>query len=133
MKGILPVLIIGGGLLLTGIPAAAHHSFAATYDLAKEITLQGKMVRVSLRSPHSFFYVEVKAEDGRMHRWSFEGAGATQFAQQRVTRDSFKAGDFVEVVGNPAHSKTSYRARLIKITRPSDGKSWGSRPGEVVD
>ena len=68
-----------------------------------------------------------------MQRWSFEGAGAAQFAQQGVTRDSFKIGDYVQVLGNPARSKTSYRARLVKITRPSDGKSWGGRAGEVVD
>ena len=133
MKGTLLVLIIAAGMLLTGTPATAHHSFGSTYDVAKEITLEGKVVQVSLRSPHSFFYVEIRAEDGTMQRWSFEGAGAAQFAQQGVTRDSFKIGDFVQVLGNPARSKTSYRARLVKITRPSDGKSWGGRAGEVVD
>ena len=133
MKGTPLVLIIAAGMLLTGIPAAAHHSFGSTYDVAKELTLEGKVVQVSLRSPHSFFYIEVKVEDGSTQRWSFEGAGAAQFAQQGVTRDSFKIGDLVQVLGNPARSKTSYRARLVKITRPSDGKSWGGRAGEVVD
>jgi hypothetical protein len=115
------------------VPASAHHSFGATYQVDKEITLEGKVVQVSLRSPHSFFFVEAKDETGEVRRWSIEGAGAGQFAQQGVTRDSFKVGDPVKVIANPARSADSYRGRLIKITRTTDGKSWGGRPGEVVD
>ena len=133
VKVTLLALLIAAGLLLTGTPADAHHSFGSTYNVQKEIELAGKVVQVSLRSPHSFFFVEAKDENGTTQRWSIEGAGAAQFAQQGVTRDSFKIGDLVNVVGNPARSKTSYRARLVKIVRPSDGKSWGTRAGEVVD
>src|SRR6266850_1585655 len=32
-----------------------------------------------------------------------------------------------------ARSADSYRGRMIKITRPSEGKTWGGRAGEVVD
>jgi hypothetical protein len=114
-------------------PAAAHHSFAGTYDVGKEITINGKIVEVSLRSPHSFFFVEAADSKGVVQRWSIEGASASQFAQQGVTKDALKIGDVVEIVGNPARSMmTSFRARLIKITRPADGWSWGSRTGETV-
>jgi len=133
VKVALLTVVIASGLFLTSIPAAAHHSFGSTYDVQKEIELDGKVVQVSLRSPHSFFYIEAKDESGQLQRWAIEGAGAAQFAQQGVTRDSFKIGDVVHVIGNPARSKESYRARLVKIIRPSDGKSWGSRAGEVVD
>ena len=125
--------VIASVFLFTILPADAHHSFGSTYDVQKEIELEGKVVQVSLRSPHSFFYIEAKDQAGQLQRWAIEGAGAAQFAQQGVTRDSFKIGDLVQVIGNPARSKDSYRARLVKITRPSDGKSWGSRAGEVVD
>jgi hypothetical protein len=127
------VLGVAFGIMLAAIPADAHHSFGATYIVEKEITLEGKVVQVSLRSPHSFFFVEAKDETGEVRRWSIEGAGAGQFAQQGVTRDSFKVGDPVKVIANPARSVESYRGRLIKITRTTDGKSWGGRPGEVVD
>jgi len=119
--------------IVGGLPAEAHHSFAGTYDVNKEITLKGKIVEVSLRSPHSFFFVEAPDPKGVVQRWAIEGASASQFAQQGVTRDALKVGDVVEIVGNPARSMmTSFRARLIKITRPSDGWSWGSRAGETV-
>ena len=132
VKVALLALLIAAGLLFT-VPADAHHSFGSTYNVQKEIALEGRVVQVSLRSPHSFFYVEAKDESGQVQRWAIEGAGAAQFAAQGVTGDSFKIGDQVTVIGNPARSKDSFRARLVKITRPADGKTWGSRAGEVVD
>jgi len=125
-------LVIAMGL--SGVPAAAHHSFSGTYDIKKEITLKGKIVEVTFRSPHSFFFIEVVDEQGMPQRWSIEAASAAQFQSQGVSRDSFHVGDPVEVVANPARSATvlSYRGRLLKIVRTTDGKSWGSRPGEAV-
>jgi len=119
--------------LLSSRPAVAHHSFAGTYDAAKEVTIKGKLVEVSLRSPHSFFFVDAEDASGKVQRWAIEGASASQFAQQGVTRDALKVGDVVEVIGNPARSMTTgSRARLLKITRTTDGWSWGTRPGEQV-
>lgn len=119
--------------MLSSLPVQAHHSFGGTYNVDKQITITGKMVQVSLRSPHSFFYVEVEDANGLVQRWAIEGAGAGQFAQQGISKDAFKIGDPVEVVANPSRSPNSTRARLIKITRTTDGKSWGTRVGETVD
>ena len=126
-------LLIAFVLLLLSCPVAAHHSFGGTYDVEKKITLKGKMVQVSLRSPHSFFFVEVEDSKGTTERWAIEGAAAAQFAQQGVDKDVFKIGDPVEVIANPSRSPNSTRARLIKITRTTDGKSWGGVAGQVVD
>ena len=119
--------------LLACLPAGAHHSFGATYDVSKEITIKGTLVQTSLRSPHSFFYVEGEDDKGVPQRWSIEGASASQFAQQGVDRAAFKVGDQVEVIANPARSATSLRGRLLKIARPSDGHTWGTRAGETVN
>jgi len=119
--------------LLSSVPLQAHHSFGGTYDVDKQITIKGKMVQVTLRSPHSFLYVEVPDASGEAQRWVIEGAGAAQFSQQGVNKDFFKVGDPVEVIVNPSRSPNSTRARLIKITRTTDGKSWGSKTGETVD
>jgi hypothetical protein len=119
--------------VLSTTPAKAHHSFGGTYDVSRQITIKGKIVQVSLRSPHSFLYVEVEEPDGSAQRWVLEGAGAGQFAQQGVNKDAFRIGDPVEVVCNPSRSPNSTRARLISIVRTTDGKSWGTRVGEVVN
>jgi DNA/RNA endonuclease YhcR with UshA esterase domain len=119
--------------MLSSLPVLAHHSFGGTYNVDKQITIKGKVVQVTLRSPHSFFYVEVEDAKGTVQRWAIEGAGATQFAQQGINKDAFKIGDPVEVVANPSRSPNSTRARLIKITRTTDGKSWGTGAGEIVN
>ncbi len=132
LKASLLVLAAAATLLLTGLPAQAHHSFAATYIGEKEITVEGNVVQIALRSPHSFFFVEAKDEKGVVRRWAFEGAAATQLTNQGVSRDTFKVGDPVKVIANPSRDPEAYRGRMIKITRTTDGKSWGGRAGETV-
>jgi hypothetical protein len=133
MKVTLIVLLTAIAVMLSTLPAEAHHSFGGTYDVEKKITLKGKMVQISFRSPHSFFYVEVPDSSRTVQRWAIEGAAAAQFAQQGIDKDVFKIGDPVEVIANPSRSPNSTRARLIKITRTTDGKSWGGAAGQVVD
>src|SRR6266850_1176238 len=129
MKVVLFAMLITVVMLLSSLSVTAHHSFGGTYDVEKKITLKGKMVQLSLRSPHSFFFVEVADSKGTVERWAIEGAAAAQFAQQGVDKDVFKIGDPVEVIANPSRSPNSTRARLIKITRTTDGKTWGGVEG----
>ena len=53
MKTTLFILIVTAAIMFASVPAGAHHSFGSTYQVEKEITLEGKVVQVSLRSPHS--------------------------------------------------------------------------------
>lgn len=127
------VALAGVLAVIVTAPISAHHSFGGTYDVSRTITITGKMVQVTLRAPHSFLYVEVQDPDGTTRQWVIEGATAAQFARQGIDKDAFKIGDAVEVVGNPSRSPNSTHARLIKITRTSDGKTWGSKVGETVN
>ena len=121
-------------LLVAGVAGLhAHHSFTGAYNVDKTITISGKIVQIALRSPHSFFYVESQGPDGAAQQWAIEGASAGQFAQQGVDANAFRVGDLVDVTANPSRTPNSTRARLLKIVRPSDGKSWGTGAGEKVD
>ena len=121
------VLAVDTTVVLLSSMAEAHHSFTGAYNVDKTVVIKGKIFQITLRSPHSFFYVETM--DGK--QWAVEGAAAGQFAQQGVDRDTFKVGDVVEVTANPSRTENSTRARLIKIIRPSDGKSWGFHAAET--
>ena len=125
-------LLVIAGVFLTGITAAAHHSIIGTYDFKKEVKLDGKLVQVQLRNPHSFIHVEAPDDKGVMQRWALEWGGAGQLVNQGVDRNSLKIGDKVVVTGNPSRNGDT-RMRLTTIRRPSDGFGWGTRPGEVVD
>ena len=122
------VLLVAVLVLIPAMTANAHHSFAATYEEDKKITVEGKVVQFLLRNPHSFIHIEVTDEAGKPVTWSIEGAPATQM--KTTGGDALKLGDHVTVVCNPARSADAHRGRLLTITRPSDGWSWTARGGE---
>jgi hypothetical protein len=118
--------------LVAGTTAYAHHSYSATYDVNKEIKLEGKLVQFVYRNPHSFVHLQAPDENGVEQRWAVEWSGGGQLANQGVTRESLKVGDEVIIIGRPSRVPGEYRALMVKLTRPSDGFTWGS-PGQAVE
>ena len=114
--------------LVASTAAYAHHSYSATYDVNKEIKLEGKLVQFIYRNPHSFVHLQAPDENGVEQRWAVEWSGGGQLANQGVTRESLKVGDEVVIIGRPSRVPGEYRALMVKLTRPSDGFTWGS-PG----
>jgi len=126
-------MILTAGLLLSAIAAFAHHSLGATYDGNKTIQLDGKILQLLLRNPHSFLQVEAPDDKGVMQRWSLEWRSAGSLGQQNIKRYSLKAGEEVVVTINPSRTPADHRGALVTLHRKSDGFGWGTRPGEVVE
>jgi len=133
MKRLLVALLVAGACAFAATQASAHHSFAATYIEDKAVTIEGELVQVLFRNPHSFVHMTVKERDGMMVRYSIEWGGAAQLGGQGVTRETLKLGDRLVISGNPGRNPSDHRVRMISLRRPSDGFGWGTRPGEVVD
>jgi hypothetical protein len=110
--------------MLLGAPVHGHHSFAATYFVDQEISIDGTLTQFMFRNPHSFVKVSAKDSKGQEQIWSIEWGGGAQLTQQHVTRDTLKAGDHVIVTGNPGRDPNEHRIRLHKIVRTSDGWTW---------
>jgi len=123
MKHALLILLIASALFC-GSRAYGHHSFAATYFVDQEITIEGTLTQFLYRNPHSFVKVDVPDSAGKMQTWSVEWGGGAQLTQEHVTRDTLKDGDHVIVTGNPGRDSEEHRIRLHKIVRPSDGWKW---------
>ena len=118
--------------LATATGAYAHHSYAATYDVTHEITIEGKLAQFVYRNPHSFVHVVTSSEKGAGERWAVEWSGTTQLGNAGVTRESLKVGDLVVITARPSRVQGEYRALMLRLKRPSDGFTWGS-PGQQVD
>jgi len=122
------ILIVPMALLLVNT-LFAHHSFTATYDTGKTVSVEGKVVQFLLRNPHSFLHIEVKNKDGKTEVWNIEWAAAGQLGG--TIASSIKAGDLVTISGNPARDPADLRLRMVNIKR-TDGQTWGFDPGQVV-
>ena len=135
MKVRLIVLLIAAAALtsLSTIPLSAHHSFAATYFEDKQEKIEGELAQFLFRNPHSFVHVDVKQPNGELVRYAVEWGGGGQLGRQGVSRDTLKVGDHVIIVGNPGRNPEDHRLRLMRLQRPSDGYTWGTRPGETFD
>ena len=132
MKRALFVLLIAGALSYS-VQVEAHHSFAATYFTDKTVTIEGKLVQLLFRNPHSFIHVEAPDQNGVLRRWGVEWGAVNSLQGQGVSRETFKVGDHIVIMGNPSRDTSDYRIRMITITRPLDGLTWGGRPGERID
>jgi hypothetical protein len=127
------VILLAAAVALAASTASAHHSFAATYETGKSITLEGAIVQFVYRNPHSFVHVDAPDATGVSQRWAVEWGGTTQLAQAGVKRDSLKIGDKVVISGRPSRVPGEYRVLMVNLKRPSDGFTWGRNANEVVD
>jgi hypothetical protein len=127
------LLVIASAIFVAVTTASAHHSFGATYEVNKQIKLEGKIAQFVYRNPHSFVHVEAPDAAGVQQRWAIEWGGTAQLTTAGVQRDTLKVGDHVLVTGRPSRVPGEYRVLMVTLTRPSDGFTWGRRANEVVD
>ena len=88
--------------IAAAFPAAAHHSFPAQYDIAKPITLTGKVTKVEWTNPHIFIYIDVPDDKGAVVNWALEMGGPNALLRLGWKRDSLKADDLITVEGSLA-------------------------------
>jgi hypothetical protein len=107
----------------------------AVYESTKTQTIEGKIVAVQIRSPHSFVQVEVneKDEEGNPLRYGIEWGSASQLTRSGIDGKTLKIGDVVKVTGRPGRDPRDHRMLVMTMVRPSDGWKWPTREGEVVD
>ena len=124
-------LLFGLVLAAAALPAAAHHSFPAQYDIDKPISLTGKVTKVEWTNPHIFIYADVPAADGAVVSWAFEMGGPNALLRQGWKRDSLKPGDLVTFEGSLARDGSNLvNARTVTMTETGRKMFAGSSGGD---
>ena len=127
MKSRLLALMVGA-ILMSGMTAFAHHSFAGSYIEDKTVTIEGKVVQFDIRNPHSFINIEV-TKDGKASRWGGEWGGVTQLSEGGVNKFTLKVGDKVIIEGAPSRDSEEHKVLIRTVTRPASGTTpefkWG--------
>ena len=82
MKHIVCTLLVS--VATAGVPASAHHSFAAEYFEEQSVSIEGELVQFEYRSPHAWVYVMGKDSNGQMQRFAAEWSNPNRLARQGI-------------------------------------------------
>ena len=107
--------------VLTAAPGlAGHHSFAAQYDADKQVTLVGTITKVEWTNPHTYFYLDVTDDAGKIVNWAVEGGAPNVLYREGWKPTSLKAGDRVTILGARAKNGSN-QVNALSVRLP-DGR-----------
>ena len=112
--------------MILGLTAAAsgHHSFAAYYFEDQSIQIEGEIVEVQFKAPHTWVHVVSREPSGSAKRYAAEWANPSRLERDGMTKDTLKVADVVQIWGSPSRDPNDGRIHLKRIVRPSDGWEW---------
>ena len=88
-------IAIASTIVLLANAAGAHHSFATHYDTTNVVEINGVLSSVKMRSPHSFFEVDVVTDSGATETWEVEAHAVPILRRLGITRETLKVGDTI--------------------------------------
>jgi len=115
----LAAIILAAGIAGQG---QAHHSFAAEFDAAKPVTVEGEVTKIRIVNPHSWIYLDVKNKDNSVTNWGFEFGTPILLKTKGLAKEDVEPGTHVRIEGYRSRNGGSFGyTRLVKL---SDGRSF---------
>jgi hypothetical protein len=116
MKTSFGIFVAAVMLLITAVPAIAHHAFAAEYDADQPVTLKGKVTKFEWTNPHARFYIDVADAKGVVTNWNLELASPNVLKRNGWSSKLLQIGDTVTVEGSRAKDGSKMaNARVVTL------------------
>jgi hypothetical protein len=106
-------------VILFAGPIFAHHG-AAAYDTSENTTLKGTVVEFDFINPHCQLFLNVTDDSGKVVKWDGEFTNPGTLHRRGWTKEMFKPGDQITMIGNRAKNGANV-LRVLKLEM-SDGK-----------
>jgi Family of unknown function (DUF6152) len=111
------LIFVGAVWLVAATPAAAHHAFAAEFDINQPVSLTGRVTKMEWTNPHAWLFMEAADSDGKVLAWSVELVGINDLLRLGWGRSRVKEGDAISVTGYRARNGTATaNAASVKMT-----------------
>ena len=96
-------VVVALSLAFVFIPAQAHHSFIAEFDVNRPVHLEGVVAKFDWTNPHVMIYLDV-ISSGKTAHWIIECASPNALLRRGFSKTSLSPGDAVVIEGYQAKS-----------------------------
>ena len=103
------------------------------FDDKKEVVLKGAVKEFQWSNPHTWIQLNVTDASGKVVEWSIEGGSPNLVGRQGWKRNTFKAGDQVEITVHPLRDGQpggSFMRAVLPDGRTLGGNQIPRRPLE---
>src|ERR1051325_10787174 len=126
---LISVAFVAGLAACVAAPLVAHHSFAAEFDATQAIRLKGVLSKIEWSNPHTYFYIDVKDDNGTVANWGCEAGSPGALSRRGFKKGDIKLGDTIVVDGYRAKDG-SHLIDARRVTLPDGRRIDGGSEGD---